>query len=50
MGDKVVAGVAIGAVVGVFWERPDLMVLLVIAIGVAIHAGKENSADGEQGH
>jgi len=50
MGAKVVLGVAIVVVVGLYWTRPDLMVLLLIAIGVAVYGWRHPDLDDWRGH
>ena len=37
MGARVLVGVAIAAVVGLYWALPDLMVALLIVIAVAVY-------------
>jgi len=50
MGAKVVLGVAIGAVVVLYWARPDLMVALLIAIAVAVYGWRHPDLDDWRGH
>jgi len=50
MGAKVVLGVAIAAVVGLYWARPDLMVLLLIVIGTGIYGWRHPDPDDWRGH
>lgn len=50
MGAKVLVGVAIAAVVGIFWARPDLMVALLIAIGAAVYGWRHPDLDDWRGH
>lgn len=50
MGAKVLLGVAIAVVVGLYWARPDLMVLLLIAIGTAIYSWRHPDLDDWRGH
>ncbi len=46
----VMLGVAIAAVVGIYWVRPDWMMLLLIAIGVAVYGWKHPDLDDWRGH
>ena len=50
MRGKVGVGVAIAAVTGMYWARPDLMALLLIAIGVAIYGWRHPDLDDWRGH
>ena len=50
MGAKVLVGVATAAVVGLYWARPDLMVLLLIVIGVGIYGWRHPDLDDWRGH
>lgn len=50
MHGKVLVGVAIAAVVTIYWARPDLMVLLLIAIGVAVYSWRHPDLDDWRGH
>jgi len=50
MGAKVLLGVVIAAVVGLYWARPDLMVLLLIAIGVGEYGWRHPDLDDWRGH
>ena len=50
MGGKVLLGVAVAAVVGFYWARPDLMVLLLIVIGVGVYGWRHPDLDDWRGH
>jgi len=50
MGAKVVLGVAIAVVVGLYWARPDLMVALLIVIGVGVYGWRHPDLDDWRGH
>ena len=50
MGVKVVLGVAIAAVVGLYWPRPDLMVALLIVIAVGVYGWRHPDLDDWRGH
>ena len=50
MGAKVVLGMAIVAVVGLYWARPDLMVALLIVIAVAVYGWRHPDLDDWRGH
>lgn len=50
MRGKVVVGVGIAAVVGLYWGRPDLMVLLLIVIGVGVYGWRHPDLDDWRGH
>ena len=50
MHGKVLLCVAIVAVVGMYWARPDLMVLLLIAVGVGIDGWRDPDLDDWRGH
>lgn len=50
MRGKVLVGVAIAAVVGVFWARPDLMVALLIVIAVGVYGWRHPDLDDWRGH
>jgi len=47
---KMLPGVAIAAVVGIYWGRPDLIMLLLIAIGAAVYAWRHPDLDDWRGH
>ena len=50
MGTKVLVGVAVAAVVGLYWARPDLMVLLIIVIAVGVYGWRHPDLDDWRGH
>ena len=50
MSGKVLLGVAIAAVVVLYLARPDLMALLMLAIGVAIYGWRHPDLDDWRGH
>jgi len=50
MGGKVVVGVAVAAVVGLYWARPDLMVALLIVIAVGVYGWRHPDLDDWRGH
>ena len=50
MGAKVLLGVAVAAVVGLYWARPDLMVALLIVIAVAVYGWRHPGLDDWRGH
>ena len=50
MGAKVVLGVAIAVVVGLYWARPDLMVALLIVVAVAVYGWRHPDLDDWRGH
>ena len=50
MRGKVLAGVAIAGVVGMYWARPDLMVALLIVIAVAVYGWRHPDLDDWRGH
>lgn len=47
---KVLVGVAISAVVGLYWARPDLMVGLLIVIAVGVYGWRHPDLDDWRGH
>ena len=50
MGGKVLVGVAVAAVVGLYWARPDLMVALLIVMAVAVYGWRHPDLDDWRGH
>ena len=50
MWGKVLIGVAVAAVVGLYWARPDLMVALLIVIAVAVYGWRHPDLDDWRGH
>ena len=50
MGAKVLLGVAIAAVVGLYWARPDLMVSVLIVIAMAVYGWRHPDLDDWRGH
>jgi len=50
MGAKVLVSVAVAAVAGLYWARPDLMALLLIAIAVAVYSWRHPDLDDWRGH
>jgi hypothetical protein len=50
MWGKVLIGVAIAAVVGIFWARPDLMVALLIIVAVGVYGWRHPDLDDWRGH
>jgi hypothetical protein len=50
MWGKVVVGVAVAGVVGLYWARPDLMVALLIVIAVAVYGWRHPDLDDWRGH
>ena len=50
MRSKVVVGVAVAAVVGMFWARADLMVALLTVIAVAVYGWRHPDLDDWRGH
>jgi hypothetical protein len=50
MRDKILLGVAVVTVAGMFWARPDLVVALLIAIGAAIYGWRHPDLDDWRGH
>ena len=50
MGAKVLLGVAIAAVVGLYWRRPDLMAGLLIALGAVVYGWRHPDLDDWRGH
>jgi hypothetical protein len=47
---KVLVSVAVSAVVGLYWARLDLMVLLLIVIGVSMYGWRHPDLDDWRGH
>ena len=47
---KVLLGVAIAAVVGLYWARPDLMVALLIVMAVGVYGWRHPDLDDWRGH
>ena len=47
---RIVLGMTIATVVGIYWARPDLMVLLLIAIGVGLYGWRHPDLDDWRGH
>ena len=47
---KVLVGVAVAAVVGLYWARADLMVALLIVIAVAVYGWRHPDLDDWRGH
>ena len=50
MGAKVLLGVAIATVVGLYWARPDLMVALLIVVAVRVYGWRHPDLDDWRGH
>jgi len=50
VGAKVLLAVAVAAVVGLYWARPDLMVALLIMIAVAVYGWRHPDLDDWRGH
>jgi hypothetical protein len=50
MHGKVLLGVAVAAVISLYWARPDLMVLLLTAIGVGVYGWRHPDLDDWRGH
>jgi len=50
MRSRVVVGVAVAAVVCLYWARPDLMVALLIVIAVAVYGWRHPDLDDWRGH
>ena len=50
MRGKVLVGVAVAAVVGLYWARPDLMVALLIVIAVGVYGWRHPDLDDWRGH
>ena len=50
MWGKVLVGVIIAVVVGLYWARPDLMVALLIVIAVAVYGWRHPDLDDWRGH
>jgi len=50
MGGRMLVGVAVALVVGLYWARPDLMVALLIVIAVGVYGGRHPDLDDWRGH
>ena len=50
MWGKVLVGVIIAVVVGLYWARPDLMVALLIVIAMAVYGWRHPDLDDWRGH
>jgi len=50
MGARVLLGVAIAAVVGMYWGQPDLMVALLIVVAAGVYGWRHPDLDDWRGH
>ena len=50
MSGRVLIGVAVAAVVGLYWPRPDLMVALLIVVAVGVYGWRHPDLDDWKGH